>query len=151
MTAQRQKQMDRKIDSFIRWVGSFSSLIIHTLLFFSCLVAGIILGTWDMILIVLTTLVSLEAIYLAIFIQMSINRNTESLQEVEKDIDEIQDDIDEIQEDVEEIAEDVVEIQEDDKEDDSQEEQDRRLLKDIQNNLLKITADLEELQKNKQI
>lgn len=52
----------------------------------------------------LTTIVSLEAIYLAIFIQMTVNRNTEELQEVGQDIDEIQEDIDEIQEDVDDIG-----------------------------------------------
>ncbi|HBY74527.1 TPA: hypothetical protein DEG21_01265 [Patescibacteria group bacterium] len=64
-------------------------------------------------LLILTTVVSLEAIYLAIFIQMTVNRNTLSLKAVEEDIDEIQEDIDEIQEDIDEIQEDVDEIQED--------------------------------------
>jgi peptidoglycan hydrolase CwlO-like protein len=67
----------------------------------------------DTVLLVLTTAVSLEAIYLAIFIQMSVNENTESLEEVEEDIDEIQHDVDEIQHDVDEIQHDVDEIQED--------------------------------------
>lgn len=68
--------------------------------------------TFDRMLLVLTTVVSLEAIYLAIFIQMSLNRTRESLAEVEQDIDEIQEDVDEIQHDVDEIQEDVGEIQE---------------------------------------
>jgi methyl-accepting chemotaxis protein len=155
MTMTPQK-MDEKINSFISWIGSFASLIIHTIIFISCFVAGMIWHNWDTILLVLTTLVSLEAIYLAIFIQMSINRNTESLASVEKDIDEIQEDIDEIAEDVEDIAEDIDEIAEDvdelneeDEQEESEEEQDRRLLKDIQDNILKITADLQQLKKNK--
>ena len=63
-------------------------------------------------LLVLTTVLSLEAIYLAIFIQMSLNRTRESLAGVEVDIGEIQEDVGEIQEDVGEIQEDVDEIQE---------------------------------------
>jgi biopolymer transport protein ExbB/TolQ len=156
MTAQERKKINQTIDSFIKWIGSFVSLIIHTFIFLSCLFVGLIWGYWDTILLVLTTLVSLEAIYLAIFIQMSINRNTESLQAVEKDIDELQEDVediaedvDEIQENVEEIAEDVGELQEEDEHEESQEEQDRRLLKDIQDNILKITSDLEQLKKGK--
>ncbi|MFZ4631799.1 MAG: DUF1003 domain-containing protein [Patescibacteria group bacterium] len=149
MTPQKIKSIDEKVNSFIKWVGSFTSLIIHTLLFLSCLMAGLVWGNWDTILLVLTTLVSLEAIYLAIFIQMSINRNTESLEEVEKDIDEIQKDVDEIAEDVEEIAEDVEELQEEDAEEENEEEADRRLMKDIQDNLMKINLDLEQLKKNK--
>jgi peptidoglycan hydrolase CwlO-like protein len=149
------------IDSFIKWIGSIPSLLIHTFLFLSCFIAGIIWGNWDTILLVLTTIVSLEAIYLSIFIQMSVNRNTLSLQAVEKDIDEIQEDVEDvaedvdkihenvedIAEDVDELQEDVEELQEDDKLEESQEEQDKRLMKDIQDNLAKISADLEMLKK----
>lgn len=150
-------------DAFIKWIGSFSSLIVHTLLFLICLAAGLIWGYWDSILLILTTLVSLEAIYLAIFIQMSINRNTESLVAVEQDIDELQEDVEEIAEDVEDIAEDVEDIAEDvdelqedveelneeDAAEETQEEADRRLFMDIQNNMAKIAADLEQLKKIK--
>lgn len=163
MTPENIKKLDNKVKSFIEWIGSFPSLIIHTVIFVSCFVAGVVWDNWDTILLVLTTIVSLEAIYLSIFIQMSINRNTESLQGVEKDIDEIQEDlgeiaedvdeiaedIDEIAEDVDEIAEDVGEIAEDDAEEESEDEADRRLLKDIQDNILKITSDLQQLKKNK--
>ncbi len=156
MTLEERKKIDCLVDSFIRWIGSFVSLAIHTFLFLACLTTGLLWGHWDSILLVLTTIVSLEAIYLSIFIQMSINRNTESLQAVEKDIDEIQEDVediaedvDEIAEDVEDIAEDVEELSEEGAQEESQEEQDRRLLKDIQDNMIKITADLEQLKKNR--
>lgn len=156
MTPEKINKLNNKINTIIAWVGSFSSLIIHTIIFISCFLIGLIWKNWDTILLVLTTIVSLEAIYLSIFIQMSINRNTDSLEEVEKDIDEIQEDIDELQEDVEEIAEDVEDIQEDideiqeeDTQEESKEEHDRRLLKDIQDNILKITEDLQQLKKNK--
>lgn len=142
MTPEKIKKLDNKVNSVIEWIGSFPSLIIHTTLFISCFIAGLIWNNWDTILLVLTTIVSLEAIYLSIFIQMSINRNTESLEEVEKDIDEIR-------EDVGEIAEDVEEMQEDDEQEESEDEQHRRLLKDIQDNIMKITLDLQQLKKNK--
>lgn len=99
-----------------RWVGSTASLIFHTVLFlvsFLLYFLGVELNT---ILLVLTTLVSLEAIYLAIFIQMSVNRQDRRLRDVAKDVDEIQEDVDEIQEDIDEIQEDVEEIQEGDEE-----------------------------------
>jgi len=75
------------------WVGTPLSLILHT-----CLFAGIFalryLGvTTNYILLILTTAVSLEAIYLSIFIQMTVNRNTQSLEEVEEDIEGIQEDV----------------------------------------------------------
>ncbi len=110
-----------------RWIGSVQSLIVHTVLFVLCFVIVLLGAPLDRVLLVLTTIVSLEAIYLAIFIQMSVNKNTadideiqedvediaEDIEEMEKDVDEIQKDIDEIQEDVDEIQEDVDEIQED--------------------------------------
>ncbi|MBP6860027.1 MAG: DUF1003 domain-containing protein [Candidatus Pacebacteria bacterium] len=101
-------------DNATTWVGSPASVIAHTAFFIVAFLAGVIgFAEWDMVLLVLTTLVSLEAIYLAIFIQMSVNRQARELEEVSEDIDEIQEDIDEIQEDVEEISEDVEEISED--------------------------------------
>ncbi len=88
---------------FTQWIGSPSSLIVHTILFALAFASVLFGANLDSVLLILTTIVSLEAIYLAIFIQMSVNRQTESIQNVEEDIDEIQEDIDEIQEDIDEI------------------------------------------------
>jgi uncharacterized membrane protein len=110
-----------------RWIGSTNSIFVHTLLFIAAFVLYFLGVDINTILLVLTTLVSLEAIYLSIFIQMSVNRqarrlhavakDVEEIQEdvegIEKDVDEIQKDVDEIQEDVEEIQEDVEEIEKD--------------------------------------
>jgi septal ring factor EnvC (AmiA/AmiB activator) len=94
-------------------IGSVPSLILHTCFFSLFFIAAWLqVFTIDFALLVLTTLVSLEAIYMAIFIQMAVNRNTQSLYEVEEDIEEIQEDVGEIQEDVGEIQEDVAEVQE---------------------------------------
>ncbi len=80
--------------------------MLHTLGFVVAFLFGALgLADWDSVLLILTTVVSLEAIYLAIFIQMSVNQNTESLREVEVDVDEIQKDIDAIEQDVDEIQE----------------------------------------------
>jgi peptidoglycan hydrolase CwlO-like protein len=65
------------------------------------------------VLLFLTTIVSLEAIYLSIFIQMTVNQQAKELEEVSEDIEEIQEDVEGIQKDVDEIQEDVEEIQED--------------------------------------
>ena len=101
-------------EGFTAWVGSPGSVLLHTAFFIAAfLVASLGFAEWDMVLLVLTTLVSLEAIYLAIFIQMSVNRQSKELEEVSEDIDEIQEDVEEISEDVEGIQEDIDEIQED--------------------------------------
>ncbi len=80
------------------WIGTPISLIIHTLLFFGIFSLRRFGVTTDYILLVLTTAVSLEAIYLSIFIQMSVNRATESLEEVGEDIEDIQEDTSEEEE-----------------------------------------------------
>ncbi|MES2437370.1 MAG: hypothetical protein V4519_05170 [Patescibacteria group bacterium] len=98
---------------FTRWLGSPSSIVIHTIIFIASF-ASIRFGVpIDTVLLTLTTGVSLEAIYLALFIQMTINSQSEVIKNVEEGIDEIQEDVDEIQEDIDEIQEDVDEIQED--------------------------------------
>ena len=148
--------------SVTRWVGSLTSILIHTALFvgsFTAVWFGVL--PFDRMLLILTTIVSLEAIYLSIFIQMTINVTTASLEEVEQNIDEIQEDIDEIQEDVDEIQENVEEIQEDVEEiqedvdemtEDEKEEERERVenagtLEGIHRDLQKLLSNIEDLQK----
>lgn len=133
------------------WVGSTMSLILHTLVFagFFALVAVGALALETMLLI-LTTLVSLEAIYLAIFIQMSVNANTLSLREVEEDIDEIQEDVEEIGEDIDEIQEDVEEMNEEELRDKVREKRaeaasDAVILEQLTQDIGRVLADLEAL------
>src|ERR1700750_477302 len=96
------------------WVGSIPSLIVHTLFFItSFLLPMLNLVEFDKMLLILTTVVSLEAIYLAIFIQMSVNKSHEKIEDIQEDIEEISEDIEDIQEDIEEISEDIEEISED--------------------------------------
>jgi low affinity Fe/Cu permease len=80
------------------WVGTPWSLILHTLLFVGIFTLRHFGFSRDYVLLLLTTAVSLEAIYLSIFIQMSVNRATQSLEEVEEDIEDIQEDVDDDEE-----------------------------------------------------
>ena len=107
------EKLEKAALSVTRAVGSIWSLIIHTILFvlaFALVLFGV---RFELVLLVLTTILSLEAIYLSIFIQMSVNHQARALANVEKDIDEIQEDVEEIAEDVDEIQEDIDEMQED--------------------------------------
>jgi len=138
------------------------SLILHTFIFvafFAVAWSGAI--GWDTMLLVLTTMVSLEAIYLAIFIQMSVNRQAvelaevsedvediqEDIEEISQDVDEIQKDVDEIQEDVGEIQEDVEEIQDEDETDEKREERQAVSLEQLTQDVRRVLADLEHLKK----
>lgn len=158
------------------WMGTTQSLIIHTVVFLGIFLLPFFGFDFDQLLLILTTAVSLEAIYLALFIQMTVNRNTQSLQDVEENIDEIQEDVEgiegdfgeiqedvedletnlqmvnrnvqELEDDVEEISEDIGQIQLDDKEDDTQEAKDRKILKNIESYLMKMTQDINSLKKD---
>lgn len=108
-----KKSLERTALKATGWLGSIESLFAHTALFvisFSLVLFGI---AFDRVLLVLTTALSLEAIYLAIFIQMSVNQNTIRLAQVEQDIEDIAEDVEEIAEDVEGIEKGVEEIAED--------------------------------------
>lgn len=101
---ERLSFLEKIANGIIWWVGSIPSLVLHTIFFivsFALPVFGLV--DFDKMLLVLTTVVSLEAIYLAIFIQMSVNKSSEHIEDLKDDVNEIQEDIDEIQEDIEEI------------------------------------------------
>jgi len=123
--------------SVTKWVGSVWSVIVHTILFAGAFTLVLLGADFDRVLLVLTTIVSLEAIYLSIFIQMSVNHQARALANVEKDIDEIQEDVEEIAEDVEEIAEDVEDIAED--------------VEEMQVDIDEIQEDVEEITEEKEV
>lgn len=166
MAPKHEKIMNRTeaiAENFTGWLGSPTSIAVHTIVFIAAF-ALVFLGVkFDSVLLILTTAVSLEAIYLALFIQMSVNKNTQSLEAVEedieeiaedvegieKDIDEIQEDVDEIQEDVEGIKKDIDEIEKDDEDDDLHDEATMVTLNQLQDDMKKLMADLQALKGQK--
>ncbi len=89
----------------MHWIGSTRSLVVHTVLFLLSFSLYFLGFNFDKILLVLTTIVSLEAIYLYIFIQMSVNKQAYDLNKVAQDVEEIQEDVDELAEDLDEEVE----------------------------------------------
>jgi uncharacterized protein YoxC len=157
-------------ERFTSWLGSTTSIVVHTIFFIGAFALVLFGVPLDTVLLTLTTVVSLEAIYLALFIQMTVNKNTQSLADVEedieeiaedvegieKDIDEIQEDvegiekdIDEIQEDVDEMQEDVEEIEKDSVEDDLHDEATMKTLNNLQEDMKKLMEDLQALKEQK--
>jgi uncharacterized membrane protein len=147
-----------------RWIGSTNSLLIHTALFIASFTLYFYGIKIEDILLVVTTIVSLEAIYLSIFIQMSVNRQArklhavardvgeiqEDVEDIQKDVDEIQEDVDEIQKDVDEIQEDVEDIQEEDLNEEKEEEKDEEILTRIENTMGKLIEEVMELKKQQE-
>lgn len=138
-------------------IGSTTSIVLHTLLFVGIFVLHPLFGwTFDKILLVLTTAVSLEAIYLAIFIQMSVNMNTARLSEVSHDVEEIQEDVQEIntevsdlEKDIEELSHDVEEIteemEEDEREADKKRTENRAAIEKVEQVVVRLLKNLENL------
>lgn len=131
LTKENQEKLtilDKTANAVMWWIGSIPSLVAHTIVFVvSFLLPVLGLVHVDKMLLVLTTLLSLEAIYLAIFIQMSVNKSNanidvlkEDIEDIQEDLEEISEDIDEISEDIDEIQEDIEEINEDDEEDNNE-------------------------------
>lgn len=121
-----------------QWIGTPWSLVIHTLIFITVFSLPFLGVGLDIVLLVLTTVVSLEAIYLAIFIQMTVNRNTESLEAVEEGIEDIQEDVQGLEGEVEEITEEM-------DEDEKEEVRAQKALGNIEAQLQKMQQDLEVL------
>jgi len=108
--------MEKSAQVLTKWIGSTVSVILHTLFFIITFSLPLLGVSFDRMLLVLTTVVSLEAIYLSIFIQMSINMNNQSIETIQEGIDVISEDIEELSEDIEEIGEGIDEMIEDDNE-----------------------------------
>lgn len=98
--------MEKIVIKIINSIGSVWSLIIHTVLFLLAFIFCFLGYKFSDVLLVLTTVVSLEAIYLSILIQLSVNIQSKVVQSIQEDVEGIQEDVGEIQEDVEEINED---------------------------------------------
>ena len=144
------KRVQKTALAVTRWIGSPTSLVIHTVLFIAAFLSvqyGYI--GFEEMLLVLTTVVSLEAIYLSLLIQMTINYTTEAVEDIGEDVVEMQEDIGEIQEDVDELQEDVEDISEEDAEEDKQEAEQKKTLNDIQSDLRKLMNDISKLQQPK--
>jgi uncharacterized protein YoxC len=138
----------------IRWIGSVGSVVFHTVMFFLAFLLYFLGVNFNSILLTLTTVVSLEAIYLAIFIQMSVNhQNTqlkevsEGVEDIQEDVEEIQHDIDDIQKDVDEIQEDVEEINEEDQIEETKEAVDTAMLTRIEQSLRELGNEIAEMKR----
>lgn len=71
--------LDKTSDLITRWLGSTASLIAHTIFFVGIFGLKFIGYSVTDIFLILTTAVSLEAIYLAVFIQRAVNKQGEAL------------------------------------------------------------------------
>lgn len=113
-------------------LGTIQSVVIHSIIFasFYCS-AWIFPSQSDHIISLFTNLLSIEAIYLSVFIQLSVNRNNEHVEQIKEDVSELNENIDDIAEDMSELNENVDDIAED--------------VSEINENIDDIAEDVEEL------
>lgn len=112
-----KKEYKNKIEklsiSLTEWMGTPVSIFLHSLIFLFTFLLIFVGFNAERVMLVLTTAVSLEAIYLSLFIQMTVNRNTESLEDVEEDIDEIEEDTTPLEDSLTKIEKKIAELQKD--------------------------------------
>ncbi len=77
---------DKTANKLAWFLGSNTSILLHTVIFQSFLILIILGFDIDTVMLVLTTIVSLEAIYLSIFIQRTTNKQTEKLERFVREI-----------------------------------------------------------------
>lgn len=100
---------ENKLQKLITWVGTTKSLILHSVFFVVMMCLPFFGVESSLSLLILTTVVSLEAIYLNIFIQMGVNRHADEqkqtrivLSSVQETIEDVQDTVEDVQESMEE-------------------------------------------------
>jgi len=136
-------KLNKAPDRAIKWIGSIQSLLIHTILFGSSFLLSIFeVVPFEKMLLVLTTIVSLEAIYLSIFIQMSVNRSNQFIEIIQEDVDEISDNVDEISDNIDEMQ----------KEDEEEEEfKESEVLNNIEETLIMLQKEVTALKKSRKM
>ncbi|OGZ19207.1 MAG: hypothetical protein A2494_01540 [Candidatus Lloydbacteria bacterium RIFOXYC12_FULL_46_25] len=142
-----QDEHDSALEAFAvnatKYIGSTTSLLLHSFFFIGIFSLQWFGFSFERIMLILTTVVSLEAIYLSIFIQLTINRQSRQIEEVSEDVEEIQEDVEEISKDLDEIQEDVEEIQEDTKEINADVEGIQEHIESIEENVEDLSEELE--------
>ncbi len=128
-----------------QYLGSPTSLILHTCFFVGIFTLQLFGFSFDQIMLILTTLVSLEAIYLSLFIQMTVNQHAKQIEEVSEDVEDISEDVEEISKDIDTIQEDVEEISEDVEEISKDIDTIQEDVKEISEDVEDISEDVDEL------
>lgn len=104
--------MEKTARKITHWLGTPTSIAVHSTFFVIML-----LWCWfdkanrEQILLFLTMIVSLEAIYQMLFLQMTVNLQATQLKEVQVAMAEVQDSVEEVQGSVAEVQESVEEVQ----------------------------------------
>jgi hypothetical protein len=86
LTRKRGNHIEDFAIKLTEWVGTPTSIIIHTIVFMTAFLAYFLGASIELVLLVMTTFLSIEAIYLSLFIQFSVNHATQSIEDVEENL-----------------------------------------------------------------
>lgn len=142
MSNNKKLPIDVVTEKVTQWIGTTESIMVHTVFFIGIFFLLFFGWSLDQILLMLTTVVSLEAIYLALFIQMTVNKANESIEDVEESIEDVE-------ESIEDVEKDIDDIQADDKQDEVLDKHLSATLKTIEIQLQKLQKDIDLLQQKK--
>lgn len=79
MKKSHYEKLEEIAESAAIWIGSLASLFAHTVLFILMFALHFFGVSINNILLIATTIVSFEAIYLNIFVQMTVNKHSKHL------------------------------------------------------------------------
>jgi low affinity Fe/Cu permease len=143
------RKMGQFSERITTWIGSEASIVLHTFAFIAIGSLHYFGVPFVNMMVILNTAVSLEAIYLAIFIQMTVNRHSADIEDIQEDVQELGEGVEELGEGVADLGEGIEEISEDMQEG---EEEDRRgsephsvTFEKLESSVQKILSDLETL------
>lgn len=156
ITIQEEPEYNSALEAFAvkatHHIGSTTSLMLHSAFFVGIFSLQWLGFSFDKIMLLLTTVVSLEAIYLSIFIQLTINRQSRQIKEVSEDVEEIHEDVEEISKDIDIIEENVEglneELEKDDVIDAAERTQDLEKINKIENVLEELLREVKTLKKS---
>ncbi len=92
--------------------GTPLSILIHTLFFLTAFGFVLFGFDFDRVLLVVTTVVSLEAIYLSLFLQIAVNMQTKNINTQTKHIEDVKEEIEDIQENIEDQTKHIEDVKE---------------------------------------
>lgn len=77
--SKNHEKLEEMAESLAVWIGSIQSLVFHTIFFILMFCLHFVGVAFSNILLIATTIVSFEAIYQNIFVQMCINHQSKKL------------------------------------------------------------------------
>lgn len=161
MTTAKIKAPKPFTEKFTAALGTPVSLFLHTVFFVVMFLLPFFGISFQDMMLALTTAVSIEAIYLALFIQMTVNRASESLEEVEESLEDVEESLEGVEEDLEGLEKnlggiekdidglekDIDDIIEDDRDDDVHDKKVARMLSKIDARLNELHEEITRMKK----